>query len=58
MEAGLVFHSLNALVPSLCLVALLTYGLCDKLRNFVFGVFVPQYHYSYPVALSLGQVAA
>lgn len=56
LEAGLVFRTLNPLVPTFCLVVLVTYGLCDKLRNFVFGIFVPQYHYPYSVALSFGQV--
>lgn len=58
MEAGLVFHLQKLLVPTFCLVVLVTYGLCDKLRNFVFGIFVPQYHYAYSVALSFGQVGA
>lgn len=58
LGAGLVFRTLNPLVPTFCLVVLVTYGLCDKLRNFVFGIFVPQYHYPYSVALSFGQVGA
>lgn len=56
LEAGLVFRTLNPLVPTFCLVVLVTYGLCDKLRNFVLGIFVPQYHYPYSVSLSFGQV--
>lgn len=58
VEAGLLFHTLNPLVPTVCLLVLVAYGLCEKLRNFVFGIFVPQYHYSYSVALSFGQVGA
>lgn len=58
VEAGLVFHTPNPLAPTFCLVVLVTYGLCEKLRNFVFGIFVPQYHYSYSVALGFGQVGA
>lgn len=56
--AGRLSHTLNLLVPTLGAVVLVTYGLCENLRNFVFGVLVPQYHYSYPVALSFGQVGA
>ncbi|XP_029690924.1 uncharacterized protein isoform X2 [Takifugu rubripes] len=56
MEAKPVLHTLKFLVPTLCLVAMLTYGLFDQLRNFVFGIFIPQYHYPYSVALSFAQV--
>lgn len=58
VEAGLLFHTLHPLVPTFCVLVLVIYGLCDELRNFVFGIFVPQYHYSYAVALSFGQVGA
>ncbi|XP_023183597.1 uncharacterized protein LOC111606687 [Xiphophorus maculatus] len=32
------------------------YGQADKLRNFVAGIFIPQYHYPFPVALCFTQV--
>lgn len=56
MEAKPVLHTLKFLVPTLGLVVVLTYGLFDQLRNFVFGIFIPQYHYPYSVALSFAQV--
>lgn len=56
VEAGLLFLTLHPLVSTFCVLVLVTYWLCDELRNFVFGIFVPQYHYSYAVALSFGQV--
>ncbi|XP_045926669.1 uncharacterized protein si:ch211-248a14.8 isoform X4 [Micropterus dolomieu] len=49
-------HALKALVPTLCLVVVVIYGLADKLRNFVAGIFIPQYHYPYAVALCFAQV--
>ncbi|XP_035028795.1 uncharacterized protein si:ch211-248a14.8 [Hippoglossus stenolepis] len=49
-------HALRPLVPALCLVVLVIYGLADRLRNFVAGIFIPQYHYPYAVALCFGQV--
>ncbi|KAF3841938.1 hypothetical protein F7725_023889 [Dissostichus mawsoni] len=49
-------HALKPLVPTLFLLVLVIYGLGDKLRNFVLGIFVPQYHYPYAVALCLAQV--
>ncbi|XP_037637366.1 uncharacterized protein si:ch211-248a14.8 isoform X2 [Sebastes umbrosus] len=49
-------HALKPLVPTLCLVVVVIYGLADKLRNFVAGIFIPQYHYPYAVALCFGQV--
>lgn len=55
-EAGLLLHAVKLLLPASSLVLVLTYGLCDRLRDFVFGILVPQYHYSYSVALSFGQV--
>ncbi|XP_049926741.1 uncharacterized protein si:ch211-248a14.8 isoform X1 [Epinephelus moara] len=49
-------HALKPLVPTLCLVVVVIYGLADKLRNFVAGIFIPQYHYPYAVALCFAQV--
>lgn len=49
-------HALKPLLPTLCLVVVVIYGLADKLRNFVAGIFIPQYHYPYPVALCFAQV--
>nr|XP_019953703.1 PREDICTED: uncharacterized protein LOC109636434 [Paralichthys olivaceus]XP_019953714.1 PREDICTED: uncharacterized protein LOC109636434 [Paralichthys olivaceus] len=49
-------RALKPLVPVLCLVVVVIYGLADKLRNFVAGIFIPQYHYPYAVALCFGQV--
>uniref|UniRef100_A0A3B4UW31 Si:ch211-207n2.7 n=1 Tax=Seriola dumerili TaxID=41447 RepID=A0A3B4UW31_SERDU len=51
-------HALKPLVPTLCLVVVVIYGLADKLRNFVSGIFIPQYHYPYAVALCFAQVGA
>uniref|UniRef100_A0A8C8A137 Si:ch211-207n2.7 n=1 Tax=Oryzias sinensis TaxID=183150 RepID=A0A8C8A137_9TELE len=45
-------HALKPLIPTFCLVVVLIYGLADRLRNFVAGIFIPQYHFPYPVALS------
>ncbi|XP_059215171.1 uncharacterized protein si:ch211-248a14.8 isoform X2 [Centropristis striata] len=49
-------HALKPLVPTLCLVLVVIYSLADKLRNFVAGIFIPQYHYPYAVALCFAQV--
>ncbi|KAF3708093.1 hypothetical protein EXN66_Car001266 [Channa argus] len=49
-------HLLKSLLPTLGLVVVVIYGLADKLRNFVAGIFIPQYHYPYAVALSFAQV--
>ncbi|XP_053189262.1 uncharacterized protein si:ch211-248a14.8 isoform X1 [Scomber japonicus] len=49
-------HMLKPLMPALCLVVAVIYGLADKLRNFVAGIFIPQYHYPYAVALCFAQV--
>ncbi|XP_004077361.1 uncharacterized protein LOC101163599 [Oryzias latipes] len=49
-------HALKPLIPTFCLVVVLIYGLADRLRNFVAGIFIPQYHFPYPVALSFAQV--
>ncbi|XP_074532724.1 uncharacterized protein LOC141795652 [Halichoeres trimaculatus] len=49
-------HALKPLLPALCLLVVVIYGLADKLRNFVAGIFVPQYHYPYSVALCFAQV--
>lgn len=49
-------HSLKLLVPILCPLLLVIYGLGDKLYNFVTGLFIPQYHYPYTVSLCFGQV--
>lgn len=49
-------HALKQLLPTLCLVVVVIYGLADKLRNFVTGIFIPQYHYPYSVALCFAQV--
>ncbi|KAK5854219.1 hypothetical protein PBY51_015309 [Eleginops maclovinus] len=49
-------HALKPLVPTLFLLVFVIYGLGDKLRNFVLGIFVPQYHYPYAVALCFAQV--
>lgn len=51
-------HVLKPLVPVLCLSVVVIYGLADRLRNFVSGIFIPQYHYPYAVALCFGQVGA
>ncbi|XP_075993315.1 uncharacterized protein LOC142988156 [Genypterus blacodes] len=49
-------HALKPLIPALCLVAVLIYSQADRLRNFVAGVFIPQYHYPYAAALCFAQV--
>ncbi|XP_071336403.1 uncharacterized protein [Trachinotus anak] len=49
-------HAPKPLVPTLCLAVVVIYGLADKLRNFVAGIFIPQYHYPYAVALCFAQV--
>ncbi|XP_034041362.1 uncharacterized protein LOC117523858 [Thalassophryne amazonica] len=49
-------HVLNPLGLTLCLVVAVIYSLTDKLRNFVAGIFIPQYHFTYAVALCFGQV--
>lgn len=49
-------HALKPLVASLVLLVVVIYGLGDKLRNFVASIFIPQYRYPYPVALSFAQV--
>lgn len=51
-------HTLKSLVPTFCLVVVVIYGLADKLRNFVVGIFIPQYHYPYAVALCFAQVGS
>ncbi|XP_033835987.2 uncharacterized protein si:ch211-248a14.8 isoform X1 [Periophthalmus magnuspinnatus] len=43
-------------MPTLCLLLFVIYSLGDKLHNFVAGVFIPQYHYPYAVALCFGKV--
>lgn len=48
--------ALKDLVPILCLVVVVIYVLADKLRNFVIDIFIPQYHFHYPVVLCFGQV--
>nr|XP_046257569.1 uncharacterized protein si:ch211-248a14.8 [Scatophagus argus] len=49
-------HVLKSLVPTFCLAVVVIYGLGDKLRNFVTGIFIPQYHYPYSVAICFFQV--
>ncbi|XP_017283755.1 uncharacterized protein si:ch211-248a14.8 [Kryptolebias marmoratus] len=49
-------HALKVLLPTFCLLAVMIYGQADKLRNFVADVFIPQYHYPFPVALCFSQV--
>ncbi|KAK2824460.1 hypothetical protein Q5P01_021635 [Channa striata] len=49
-------HLLKPLLPTLGLVVVVIYGFADKLQNFVAGIFIPQYHYPYAVALSFAQV--
>ncbi|XP_042358686.1 uncharacterized protein si:ch211-248a14.8 isoform X2 [Plectropomus leopardus] len=56
MKKLLSNHALKPLVPTLCLAVVVIYGLADKLRNFVTGIFIPQYHYPYAVALCFAQV--
>lgn len=47
---------LQQLLPILCLGMAVIYGLADNLCNFVTGIFIPQYHFPFSVALSFGQV--
>ncbi|MEQ2247462.1 hypothetical protein ILYODFUR_009587 [Ilyodon furcidens] len=49
-------HALKPLIPTFCFLVVIIYGQADKLRNFVAGIFVPQYHYPFPVALCFTQV--
>ncbi|XP_041866264.1 uncharacterized protein si:ch211-248a14.8 isoform X2 [Melanotaenia boesemani] len=49
-------HVLKPLFPTFCLVIVIVHGLADKLRNFVVGIFIPQYHYPYAVAFCFTQV--
>ncbi|XP_015230096.1 PREDICTED: uncharacterized protein LOC107084677 [Cyprinodon variegatus] len=49
-------HALKPLIPTFCLLVVILYGQADKLRNFVAGVFIPQYRYPFPVALCFTQV--
>ncbi|XP_040034130.2 uncharacterized protein LOC120820451 [Gasterosteus aculeatus] len=49
-------RALKSLAPTLCLAGVMTYALADELRNFVAGVFIPQYHFPYAVALCFAQV--
>lgn len=50
-------HALKPLIPTFCFVVVFVYGQADKLRNFVAGIFIPQYHYPFPVALCFTQVS-
>ncbi|XP_059928511.1 uncharacterized protein si:ch211-248a14.8 isoform X2 [Gadus macrocephalus] len=43
-------------VPVLWVPLLVIYVLADKLQRFVAGIFIPQYHYPYVVALCFAQV--
>lgn len=49
-------HAVRLLLPTLCLLVVALYALGDKLRHFVAGIFIPQYHYPFSVALCFGQV--
>ncbi|KAM6916338.1 uncharacterized protein FYW49_009395 [Xenentodon cancila] len=49
-------HALKPLIPTFCIVTVVIYALADRLRNFVAGIFIPQYHYPYAVALCFAQV--
>lgn len=49
-------HNLKPLLPSFCVLLLVIFGLSDRLHNFVAGIFIPQYHFAYAVALCFGQV--
>ena len=44
-------------VPVLWATLLLIYGLADQLHRFVAGIFIPQYHFPYAVALCFAQVS-
>ncbi|XP_072246888.1 uncharacterized protein [Leuresthes tenuis] len=48
--------ALKPLIATFCLAVVIIYGLADRLRNFVVGIFIPQYHYPYAVALCFAQV--
>lgn len=48
---------LQQLLPILCLCMAVIYGLGDKLCSFVAGIFIPQYHFPFSVALAFGQVS-
>uniref|UniRef100_A0A3Q2Q4M6 Si:ch211-207n2.7 n=1 Tax=Fundulus heteroclitus TaxID=8078 RepID=A0A3Q2Q4M6_FUNHE len=50
-------HALKPLIPTFCFLVVIIYSQADKLRNFVAGIFIPQYHYSFPVALCFTQVS-
>uniref|UniRef100_A0A3Q3W7S6 Uncharacterized protein n=1 Tax=Mola mola TaxID=94237 RepID=A0A3Q3W7S6_MOLML len=43
--------ALKALIPTLWVGVIVIYNLGDKLRNFVTGIFIPQYHYPYSAVL-------
>lgn len=47
---------LKPLLPALCLLLLVTVALGSRLYNFVAGIFIPQYHFPFSVALCFGQV--
>lgn len=47
---------LKPLLPPLCVLLLVTVGLGSRLYNFVAGIFIPQYHFPFSVALCFGQV--
>ncbi|XP_019715808.1 uncharacterized protein LOC109510136 [Hippocampus comes] len=49
-------NALKPLVPTLYAALVFLYGSADKLRWFVAGIFLPQYHYPYVAALCFGQV--
>lgn len=49
-------HNLKPLLPSLCLLLLVTFGLGNRLYSFVADIFIPQYHFPFAVALCFGQV--
>lgn len=49
---------LQQLLPILYLGVAIIYSLADNLYNFVAGIFIPQYHFPFSVALSFGQVGA
>ncbi|KAM3605782.1 uncharacterized protein V6R79_004622 [Siganus canaliculatus] len=49
-------HALKHLLPTICFVIVLIYGQGDKLQSFVTSIFIPQYHYPYPVAICFAQV--
>ncbi|XP_061601714.1 uncharacterized protein si:ch211-248a14.8 [Cololabis saira] len=49
-------YALKPLIPTFCIGIVVIYDLADRLRNFVAGIFIPQYHYPYAVALCFAQV--